>query len=129
MSQPKKIGRIERLRRSFGYALTGAGGLMKAQPNLQIHVLVSILAIALGLWLRLSNTDLAILLLCAFWVLAAEGFNTAIELAIDRHGEERHPLSGASKDMAAGAVLISAVGAAAVGLLILGPPLWARLLG
>ena len=129
MSQQKKVGRSARLQRSFGYALTGAGGLMKAQPNLQIHVMVSIIAVALGLWLRLTNTDLALIVLCAFWVLAAEGFNTAIELAIDRFGEERHPLSGASKDMAAGAVLISSIGAAVVGLLVLGPPLWVRLLG
>lgn len=129
MSQQERVGRFNRLQRSFGYAITGARDLLQAQPNLQVHLVATFLAIALAIWLRLSNTDMALIVLCAFWVLAAEGFNTAIELTIDRFGEERHPLSGAAKDMAAGAVLISAVGAALVGFLILGPPLLDRLFG
>jgi diacylglycerol kinase len=58
-------------------------------------------------------------------VMSAELFNSAIEAALDRAGSEPHPLAKAAKDMAAGAVLIGAIGAVIVGLLIFGP----RLLG
>jgi diacylglycerol kinase len=60
-------------------------------------------------------------------VFAAEFINTAIEAVVDLATQEHHPLAKVSKDVGAGAVLISAIAAIAVGLLILGPPLWARL--
>ena len=56
-------------------------------------------------------------------VMSAELFNTAIEAAVDRMGDEPHPLSKTAKDMAAGAVLIGAIGAVIVGVLIFGPRL------
>jgi diacylglycerol kinase (ATP) len=56
-------------------------------------------------------------------VWTAEALNTAFELLCDVASPEFHPLVEKAKDVAAGAVLIAAIGAAAVGLLVLGPPL------
>ncbi len=120
---------VPRLIRSFGYAIRGIGRLFGSQANARIHLVVAAAVVLLGLWLGLPARDWALLLLTMGLVMAAEGFNTAIELAIDRIGPEAHPLSGQAKDVAAGAVLIAAIAAVAVGLLVLGPPLWARLGG
>ena len=53
-----------------------------------------------------------------------EAVNTAVEAIVDMVMPEFHPLAKIAKDVAAGGVLLSAVAAAIVGLLILGPPLW-----
>ena len=54
-------------------------------------------------------------------VWAAEAANTALEFLADAVSPERHPLVGKAKDVAAGAVLIAAIGAAAIGILVIGP--------
>jgi diacylglycerol kinase len=60
-------------------------------------------------------------------VFAAEFLNTAIEAVVDLASPHKHPLAKVGKDVGAGAVLIAALAAVVVGLLILGPPVWARL--
>ena len=60
-------------------------------------------------------------------MLAAEALNTALEALADRVAPDQHPLVAKAKDVAAGGVLLAAVAAAVMGLLVLGPPLWARL--
>jgi diacylglycerol kinase len=59
-------------------------------------------------------------------VFTAEFINTAIEAVVDLASPVNHPLAKVGKDVGAGAVLVAALAAALVGLLILGPPLWAR---
>jgi diacylglycerol kinase len=61
------------------------------------------------------------------FVFVAEMFNTVMETVVDLATEEYHPLARQAKDVAAGAVLIAAITAVAVGILILAPPLLARL--
>lgn len=121
------ISELRRFGRALGYAWAGIVRLFATQRNAQIHALAALLVTGLGLWLGLPARDWALLVLTMGMVMAAEGFNSAIEAAIDRIGPERHPLSGRAKDLAAGAVLLTALAAALVGLLILGPPLLARL--
>ena len=60
-------------------------------------------------------------------MLAVELLNSALEALTDLVSPEHHPLAGQAKDLAAGAVLVTAIGAVVVGLLILGPPLWVRI--
>lgn len=115
------------LGRSFGYAFAGIGYLFRSQRNARIHAGAATGVLGLGLWLGLPARDWAVLVLTIGMVLAAEGFNTAIEATVDRFGPERHPLAGTAKDVAAGAVLLTALAAVAVGLLLLGPPLLLRL--
>lgn len=113
--------------RSFIYALRGVGALIRSQPNSWVHAVATVLVVGLGLFVRLGRTDWALLALAVAIVWCAEGFNTALESLCDRVSPEFHPLVERAKDVAAGAVLLAALGAACVGLLTLGPPLWARL--
>lgn len=83
----------------------------------------------MGTWLGVDGQQWCWLVVAITMVIAAEGFNTAVEKLADRVTTERDPLIRDSKDLAAGAVLWAALGAAIIGLIVLGPPLWARLLG
>lgn len=111
---------------SFVDAGRGLAALL-GEPNAKIQLAVAFAVIALALWLGLAPRDWALLVLAMGLVLAGEAFNTAIEALCDRVAPERHPLVGRAKDVAAGGVLIASVAAALLGLLVLGPPLLARL--
>jgi len=113
---------------SFGHAGRGLRALL-AEPNARIQLLAAGAVIALGLWLDLGRADFALLGLAIGLVLALEALNTALEALADRVAPDPHPLVAKAKDVAAGAVLIASAAAAVLGLLVLGPPLWARLSG
>jgi diacylglycerol kinase len=113
---------------SFGHAFRGWGYVLRTQHNAWIHSVVATAVFAVGLWLRLSARDWAIIILTVAMVFTAEFINTAIEAVVDLASPVHHPLAKVGKDVGAGAVLISALAAIIVGLLILGPPLWAKLL-
>ena len=112
---------------SFGHALRGWGHVLKTQQNAWIHSLVAAVVVAMGLWLELPGSEWAILVLTIAMVFTAEFINTAIEAVVDLASPVHHPLAKVGKDVGAGAVLVSSLAAIIVGLLILGPPLWARL--
>jgi diacylglycerol kinase len=118
-----------KLLRSFGFAFIGVGYLLKTQRNARIEATLGIGACLLGLWLKISRVEWAVIAFTIALVLILEGLNTAIEMAIDLASPEVHPLARHSKDLAAGMVLLASIASVAVGLLILGPPLWARLFG
>ena len=112
---------------SFRCAFAGLWYVLTTQRNARIHLLITIAVIALGAWLEISLTRWAILALTIGFVLAAEMLNTVAERLVDLISPGYHPLAGTVKDVTAGAVLLSAITAIVVGLLILGPPLWSRL--
>lgn len=114
---------------SFKYALEGIVHVFRTQANARIHALITIAAIALGAWLGISRVEWALLVAMMAVVFGMEFVNTAIEAAVDLVTEEKRPLAKIAKDAAAGGVLIAAGLAVIVGLLILGPLLWARLFG
>jgi diacylglycerol kinase len=114
---------------SFRPAFAGCWHLLRTQPNTWIHAVISLLVIGLGVWLQLDFGSWAMIAVTMGFVWAAEAFNTAIEAIVDLASPGHHPLAKVAKDVSAAAVVIAAVSAVAVGLLILGPPLWARLLG
>jgi len=111
---------------SFGHALRGLGVLLR-QPNAQIHVAAALAVTALGLALQVSALEWCALALAMALVLGAEALNTAIELVVDMVQPEWHALARDAKDVAAAGVLLASVGAAVVGLWVLGPKLWALL--
>lgn len=113
--------------RSIGHAFHGWQYVLRTQQNAWIHAAVAVIVFLIGLWLRLPARDWAILLLTMGMVFAAEFINTAIEAVVDLASPEKHPLARVGKDVGAGAVLIAALAAILIGVLILGPPLWARL--
>ncbi len=113
--------------RAFGHAFRGWWHVLKTQHNAWIHSVAAMLVIVLCIWLKLPVRDWAVIILTIAMVFTAEFINTAIEAVVDLASPIHHPLAKVGKDVGAGAVLIAAVAAALVGLLILGPPLWARL--
>jgi diacylglycerol kinase len=118
-----------RVVRSFYFAFAGVGYLFRTQRNARIHAVIGAAVVVVGSWLRVSRVEWAVLLLTIASVLILEGLNTAIEAAVDLASPNLHPLAKTAKDVAAGMVLIAAMAAVGVGLLILGPPLWAKVFG
>jgi diacylglycerol kinase len=94
---------------------------------MRIHLSVSMAVVVVGLYVGLDWTRWAVLVLTIGAVLIAELFNTVAEAALDAATPYYHPLVKIAKDVAAGAVLLTALLSVAVGLLILGPPLYAKL--
>jgi diacylglycerol kinase (ATP) len=111
---------------SFLHAGRGLAVLLN-EPNARLQGLAALAVVGLGLWLDLGRSDWALLSLAIGGVLASEAANTALEALADRTAPERHVLVGRAKDVSAAGVLIASLAAAALGLLVLGPPLWARL--
>lgn len=112
-------------RRSFGYALKGIATLVRTQPHAQLHLLASVLVVGLGFYFGVERGEWLALLLAMGLVWVAEALNTALEFLTDRVSTEHHPLSGAAKDVAAGAVLLAALVAAVVGGVVFWPYLFA----
>ena len=113
----------------LGHALRGLAFLIKTQRNARLHLVTTVLVITVGLCLQIESSEWALILLATALVWCAEAFNTAVERLADRVTMERDPLIKQSKDVAAGAVVCACVGAASVGIIILGPALWSRLGG
>lgn len=113
--------------RSFRYAFAGWWYVIRTQRNAWIHAVASALVITLGLFLRLPPRDFAVLIVTIAMVWTAEFINTALEAVVDLASPQLHPLAKVGKDVGAAAVLIAALASILVGLLILGPPLWAWL--
>lgn len=132
--QPARIQKVQTMLRflksrgrSFRYAFEGWWYVIRSQQNAWIHTLVSIIVVLLGIWLGLSTHDWAVIVLAIALVWSAEFFNTALEVIVDLASPDHNHLAKISKDVGAAAVLIAAGAAAVIGLLILGPPLWAKL--
>lgn len=106
---------------SFGYAFKGVYILFKTQIHAQFHLLSTIIVIFTGLYFNINIQEWCFISIAITMVIAAEGFNTAIEFLTDLTSPDYHPLAGKSKDVAAGAVLITAIGAAIIGGLIFLP--------
>jgi len=107
--------------RSFGHAFRGLKTLLQTQHNARIHALATVLVIAAGALAGLTVTEWALIALAVIGVLATEALNTAIEFLVDLASPEQHPLAAKAKDVAAGAVLIAAIGSVVVAGLVFGP--------
>jgi diacylglycerol kinase len=119
--------RATSLWKSFGYALEGLRHAVSTQRNLRIHLAIAALVVGVGVFLDLPLRDWAVLALTIGAVLTGELINTVVEAVVDLASPEYHDLAKVAKDVAAGTVLVMALTAISVGLLILGPPLWALL--
>jgi len=108
----------------FSYAFSGLWYALRTQRNARVHVAATLLVIIVGIALHVSALEFAILFVAITGVFIAEMFNTVIEVCIDLISPDYHPLAKIAKDMAAGAVLLSAMLAIVIALFILGPPLW-----
>ena len=107
--------------RSFRWALRGIGVMLRSQHNAWLHAAATAMVAGAGLALGLSAAEWCWIVLAVVAVWTAEALNTAFEFLTDVASPDFHPLAGQAKDVAAGAVLISALGAVAIGLFVLGP--------
>ena len=83
--------------------------------------MATVLVVGAGAMFRISPTEWALIVLAILCVWVAEALNTAIELLVDLVSPEPHPLAGKAKDVAAGAVLVAAIGSAIIGGFVFGP--------
>ena len=92
------------------------------------YLFESVLRLRFDLWADIvAHMFMPALALAIGMVLAAEWFNTAVEAVVDLATSERHPLAKTAKDAAAAGVMLTALMAVVVGALLLGIPLWHRL--
>jgi diacylglycerol kinase len=111
----------------FGHAFRGLWYALRTQRNARVHVSIAILAILLGIVLRISAVEFAMIFVAITSVFIAEMFNTVFELCIDLASPEYSPLAKIAKDVAAGAVLLSAILSVVIGVFVFGPHLWGLL--
>lgn len=114
---------IKKRIRSFGYAFSGLKTLFREEHNAWIHAAATVLVIAAGFLLRLSETEWIAVTAAIGLVIAAEAFNSSIERLADVVQPERDARIKSVKDLAAGAVLACAIAAAVIGLIIFLPKL------
>ncbi len=106
---------------SFGYAIEGLRYLVRNEPNARIHVVAGVLAIIVGILLNIGAAEWRWIALAIALVFAAEALNTAIEQVCNLVSPRPDPLVKVAKDVAAGAVLVCAVTAAAIGVATFAP--------
>jgi diacylglycerol kinase (ATP) len=107
--------------RSFRHAVVGILRMIQCQHNAWIHAAATLLALTAAFLLRVSAADWCWIILAISIVWTAEALNTAFEFLADAASPEFHPLVRDAKDVAAGAVLLTAVAAAIIGIIIFWP--------
>ncbi|WP_224491151.1 diacylglycerol kinase [Robertkochia flava] len=110
--------------RSIGYASKGAYLLLKSEPSIQVQAGIAVIMTILGFLFELNTTEWCLQILSITTVMTAEGLNTAVEKTADFIHPGKHRKIGFIKDIAAGAVFITAFGAVLVGLLIYIPKIF-----
>ena len=109
---------------SFGHAFRGIWSALRSEIHLRFHAVATVVVLGLGFYCGLSRLEWALVALAVAGVWTAELVNTAIEALTDLASPDFHRLAGKAKDVAAGAVLLAAAGAAVVGTLVFGPHLF-----
>jgi diacylglycerol kinase len=107
--------------KSFGFAIEGIKLAFKYNRNIRIHTIVGIIALILSFVLGLTGYETAIILVVILLVISAEMVNTAIEEMVDLIVQEHREQARIAKDVAAGMVLVCAIGAVIIGIIIFLP--------
>lgn len=118
--EKKRFSLIARAR-SFNHAFRGLTIIFKTQHNAWLHGVIGFVVVVLGFIFRITPLEWGMIILAITSVLAAEAFNTAVEIDIDLTSPNYHPYARDTKDVASAAVLITATGASIVGLIIFLP--------
>jgi diacylglycerol kinase (ATP) len=107
--------------RSFGFAFSGVVFMLRTQHNAWLHLVATIAVVTVAAVLRISASDWRWIVVAIFLVWSAEAFNTAVEYVCDVVSPGYNVVVKHTKDVAAGAVLLSAISAACIGLLTFWP--------
>jgi len=113
LAKPGNSG-LGRILRATKFSLQGLAAAWKHEAGFRQELLLLVFLVPAALWLGQTALERAVLIGCLLVVLIVELINSAIEAAIDRHGDELHELSGRAKDMGSAAVLISLIMVAVV---------------
>lgn len=106
---------------SFGYAFEGIYCALKLNQNLRIHFIAAFLVIVLSIFFKVNPFEMGILGVMILLVISAEMVNTSIEHMVDLIKDEHSKEAKVAKDVAAGMVLLTALGSVIVGILIFVP--------
>jgi diacylglycerol kinase len=106
--------------KGFYFAAAGIFACLKSERNMRIHFCAAFYVLIFMRFCELTRAEKALIFITIAAVISAEALNTAIEAAVDMISPERQPLAKLAKDAAAGAVLVLAIAAAAVGIVLLG---------
>jgi diacylglycerol kinase len=120
MPERKRFSIIARIK-STTHAWRGLGIFLRTTHNSWVHIFFSALAIYLGFVFRISNLEWIMIIFSIGLVIITEALNTAFEIDINLTSPDYHPYARDTKDVAAGAVLISVAVAGIVGLIIFSP--------
>ncbi len=112
------MNKVKKLGMSFVYAFKGIMYCIRHERNIRIHIVALVYVIFFSLFYSFSKTEYTIIILTCAFVISAELFNTAIEVVIDKVSPKFSVFAMVGKDIAAGAVLISAAAAVAVGVFL-----------
>ena len=118
MEEKKKKKGKQNIIKSFNAAIEGIIYTFKSERNMKIHYLLSFGILVVSLFFKLSRLEFMMLLMSITLVVVAEMLNTAVEKTVDLVTSEYHELAKIAKDVAAGAVLVSALNSVVVGYLI-----------
>ncbi len=103
---------------SFNYAIEGIVYALRTQRNMRIHVTAATLVLIAALFFRVSRLEFLVLVLTIAFVIGTELVNTAVEATIDVATQSFDPFAKIAKDVAAGAVFVSAICAMIVGYVV-----------
>ena len=91
------------------------------EQNLLVHLTITLFVLVFGVFFKLDLTEWLLIFFAIAFVITSELINSSIELVVDTYTSEFNSLAMVSKDVAAGAVLISAITSFFVGIFIFGP--------
>jgi diacylglycerol kinase (ATP) len=124
ISEKKRFSIVARAK-SFTHAFRGIGILIKSTHNFWVHIFFAVIVILLSFILNISHIEWILIVFTIGFVMVSEAFNTAIEIDMDLTSPNYHPYARDTKDVAAGAVLISAITSIIIGLIIFLPKILA----
>jgi diacylglycerol kinase len=113
----------------FADSFRGSWEGVRGQSSFRVHAVVAVLVLAAAAGFQVAAWEWCVLILCITAVFVSELFNSALERLAKAVDHQHNPLIGAALDIASAAVLWAALGAAAAGLVILGPHAWSWLRG
>ncbi|MBC2721054.1 diacylglycerol kinase family protein [Desulfosporosinus sp.] len=109
--------------RSLNQAWRGMMYTLRTQKHVQFHVFAGSSVLLLAWWSEVTRYEWLILIFAIGSVISAEVMNSALETVVDMVQPNYHPLAGMAKDIAAGAVLVTAIQAAVIGMIVFVPAL------
>ena len=108
--------------KSFYFAFKGIADLFSGRhPNAMVHLMAVVSVCIAGYFFKISAFEWLVIMLCFVAVISMEAMNSAIEYVVDLASPDYHPLAEKAKDMAAGAVLLAAIGSVIIALIIFLP--------